>query len=87
MEKVIDDDKKTNWWQKNKKVVKGVANGVGITAFVLGGSIFIVYSFNLFIEQEHQRFRQEVREEYKKAMAEKQQIADTISYNASQNTL
>jgi len=86
MEKVVNNDKKPNWWHKNKKVVKGVVNGLGVTVVVIGGGMFIAYAFNMFIEQQHQRFRQEVREEYEKAMAEKQQTADTIAYNAVQNT-
>ncbi|MBQ3785223.1 MAG: hypothetical protein II843_02415 [Alphaproteobacteria bacterium] len=85
-ERIEKQQKRQDWWNKNKKTVKGVANGVGITTFVIGGSIFIVYAFNIFVENEHQRIRQEVRTEIEKAMAEKQQIADTITYNTAQNT-
>ena len=85
MEKVINNDKKPNWWHKNKKVVKGVVNGLGVTVVVIGGSMFIVYAFNMFVENEHQRIRQEVREEFDKALMAQQQTADTIAYNALQN--
>ena len=39
----------------------------------------------MFVENEHQRIRQEVREEFDKALMAQQQTADTIAYNAVQN--
>ncbi|MBR4507768.1 MAG: hypothetical protein IKP24_04530 [Alphaproteobacteria bacterium] len=84
--RVEQQQKRQDWWNKNKKTVKGVANGLGITTVLIGGSMFLVYALNTFIEDEHERIRQEVRTEIEKAMAEKQQIADTITYHAAQNT-
>lgn len=79
-------DKKTNLWRKNKKLINGIVNGLGFTAVVIGGGIFSMYYLHQIVEEQHQRIRKEVREEFEKAIVEKQQMTDTVVYNKQQKT-
>lgn len=60
--------------------------GVGIATFFIGGCMFIVSEFNNFVESEHQRVRKEMRQEIERALAEKQNVIDAITYDSIQKT-
>lgn len=82
MEKAVNNDKKPNWWDKNKDTIKGITGGLGIGVFVIAGCIFIVYVFNKFVDEQHARFEQDAERAFKRALQQHQNPSDTIAYNA-----
>lgn len=78
----------------NQKVKNGIKNtliGTGITVFVIWGMFFIVAESNKFLQDQHEQFRRETREEFEKALAKYEREAslrnlDTIVYQNKQKT-
>ena len=85
MENVVNNDKKPNWWDKNKDTIKGITGGLGIGVFVIVGCIFIVYVFNKFVDEQHARFEQDAERAFKRALQQHQNPSDTIAYNAQKS--
>ena len=85
MEKVVNNDKKPNWWDKNKDTIKGITGGLGIAVFVSVGCIFIVYVFNKFVDEQHARFEQDAERAFTRALQQHQNPSDTIAYKAQKS--
>ncbi len=89
MERVINepDNNKKKHKKFDKEAFKtNVAIPVVGLMVVVGLSALVVYSFNKFLDKEHERIKNDVRQEIENALAEKQNMTDTVAYNANQNT-
>lgn len=85
LEKAVNNDKKPNWWDKNKDTIKGITGGLGIAVFVSVGCIFIAYVFNTFINEQHARFERDAERAFKRALQQHQNPSDTIAYKAQKS--
>lgn len=68
--------------QKSKKIVLNTLKITGATVGILAGMVFIVASFNTFINEQHARFEQDAERAFKRALQQQQNTSDTIAYNA-----
>lgn len=85
MERVINEPETNKHKKCNKEKIKKVISGISIAIVLMGGSTFLVYAFNKFLDKEHERFKNDVRQEIENALATKQNMTDTVVYNANQN--
>ena len=86
MERVANQPETNKHKKRNKEKIKKVISGISIAIVLVGGSGFLVYAFNNFLDQEHERFKNDVRQEIKNALAENQKTTDTVIYKANQKT-
>ena len=68
--------------QKSKKIVLNTVKITGATVVIFGGLLFIVASFNTFINEQHARFERDAERAFEHALRQHQNPSDTIAYNA-----
>lgn len=68
--------------QKSKKIVLNTVKITGATVVIFGGLLFIVASFNTFMNEQHARFERDAERAFKRALQQHQNPSDTIAYKA-----
>ena len=71
--------------QKSKKIVLNTLKFAGATGVILAGMVFIVASFNTFVNEQHMRFEQDAERAFKRALQQHKNPSDTIAYNAQKS--
>ena len=71
--------------QKSKKIVLNTLKITGETVVILGLLLFIVTSFNTFINKQYPGFEQDAERAFKRALQQYQNPSDTIAYKAQKS--